>query len=51
MFANDTKIWTTIDKTGDSKKLVSGMKNLSYSERLSKLKLYSLDRWRLSVVI
>jgi len=23
------------------------MKNLSYSERLSKLKLYSLERWRL----
>ena len=28
-------------------KLVSGMKNLSYSEGLNKLNLYSLERWRL----
>jgi len=30
--------------TKRAKKLVCGMKNLSYSERLSKLELYSLDR-------
>jgi len=28
-------------------KLVRGMKNLSHGEKLNKLKLYSLERWRL----
>ena len=32
-------------------KLVRGMKNLSYSQRLSKLELYSLERRRLRYVV